>query len=83
MKWYKHGLERLIEIFTPQEVYEVIKNFDFIKIQNNGSKAYIKKIGGKYAIIIASEIDDKVITGINNLDFQALKNLGENYRWIL
>jgi hypothetical protein len=77
----KHGLERLIERFEPWEVEEILKNPDFVRLQNNGSRVLIKKIGDKYGIIAISEHTSKVITGINQIGYQDVLRLGGNYGW--
>lgn len=79
----KHGLERLIQRFTPEEVQCTIKNPDLIKIQNDGAKAFIKKIGEKYSIITVNPKTERIITGINGLDAEAAMKLGQHYGWNL
>lgn len=82
IKVTKHGILRLIERgFTPQEVCEVMQQATFIRLQGDGSKAYIKQIGARFNVIILNELEEKVITALKNLDDKALQSLSKNYGW--
>lgn len=83
IKCTKHGLKRLKERFKPEEVKMIIESPDFIKIQNNGAKIFIKKIGEKYGVIATSQRTKKVVTGINNMSFKRLLKQAQKYGWTL
>ena len=83
IKCTKHGLESLMKRFIPEEVSAIINGADFIKIQNDGARALIKKVNENYAIITINPETNLVITGINNLNYQSLVKLGKNYGWEL
>jgi len=84
IKVTKHGIKRLIERkFTPEEVLACIKSPDFLKIQANGAKAFIKKVGKKYNLIVINEKNGKVISALRMIKLKKIQNLGENYGWKL
>lgn len=75
-------LKRLIERgFTPSEVLETITKPTYIKIQTDGSKAFIKQMNSRYTVIVINEQAEEVVTALKNIDSKALTNLGKNYGW--
>lgn len=83
VKVTKHGLERLMERFTPEAVKATLLTPDFVKIQENGVKAFIKQAGNNYNFIALNEKTGAVVTALNNIDKKALSNLAKNYGWTL
>ncbi len=79
----EHGLERLIERdFEMEEILALVTKPDYMKIQNNGTKALIKEISNnKYNIMIVNPETKKVVSALRNIDKQAIENLGKNYGW--
>lgn len=80
VKCSKHGLQRLMERFTPEEVAALIGSPDTIKQQQDGARALIKKSGERYSIIVLNP-QNEVITGIHDIDQKAMTKLGKNYGW--
>ncbi|MCX5925495.1 MAG: DUF637 domain-containing protein [Candidatus Dependentiae bacterium] len=83
VKVTKHGLERLMERFKPEELKALLMSPDFTKIQNNGAKAFIKQFGDRFSFVALNEKTGEVVTGLSNIDKQALLNLAKNYGWEL
>lgn len=80
----KHGLQRLIERnFTSEEVLNLVKNPDFLRIQTDGAIARITKVGERYNLLVINETSGEVITALRKIDIQALVKQGKNYGWIL
>ena len=85
VKVTKHGLERLIgRKFQPNELLNLFSHPDFVKIQADGSKAFIKQIGiDKYNLVVINESTREVVTALRNINKKALLGLGGNYGWTL
>lgn len=84
IKCTKHGLERLLERgFEPEEVKSLITKPDYLKIQNDGAKAFIQKFGDKYRIIVLNEKTGEIVTALKNTTLKKIINLGKNYGWEL
>ncbi len=83
IKVTKHGLERLIERgFEASEVLDLIKKPSLIKIQADGSKAFVKELStGRYNLLVINEQTEKVITALKNISLNKLQNIGQNYGW--
>mgnify|MGYP003561966426 CR=1 FL=1 len=79
----EHGLERLMERFTSDELRLVLHDPDLFRIQENGLLVYIKQIGDNYNVIVLNPITRKLVTALDGIDKRALANLGENYGWKL
>jgi hypothetical protein len=79
----EHGLQRLIERkFTPNEVSSLFNSPDYLKIQSNGAKAFIKQIeNNKYNFMVYNQEKGKVVMALKNINKQDLINLGKNYGW--
>lgn len=82
-KYSKHGFERLKQRFTASEIQETLNKADFITVQDDGARVFIKKIAEKFNCIIVNPQTDEVITGLSNISKQSLINLGKNYGWTL
>jgi hypothetical protein len=84
IKCTKHGIQRLIERgFTPQEVKDLVERPDFLRIQNDGGKVFIKKFGEKYSILIFSDTSEKLITAIKDMSWDGLVRHGKGHGWSL
>lgn len=83
IKVTKHGLEQLIARgFSGQEIYELVKIPNFIKLQTDGAKAFIKDLGnGKYNFIVYNQETERVVTALRHINKNDLINLGKNYGW--
>jgi len=83
IKATKHGIQRLIERgFNSDEVQSLMNFPDIIKIQRDGSQAFIKQIGtNKYNFIVYNKEKETVVTALKNINKQDLINLGKNYGW--
>jgi hypothetical protein len=83
VKVTKHGLQRLIERgFSPDEVLSLLKKPDFIKIQTDGAKAFIKYIGeNRYNFMAINEKTGKVISVLRQVSENKIIKLGKNYGW--
>jgi len=80
----EHGLERLIERgFLPEEVKSLVLNPDYIRIQSDGAKAFIQKIGEKYRIMVLNETTGEVVTALKNTTLKKILALAKNYGWEL
>ena len=80
IKCTKHGLQRLMERFTPEEVAAIVKNPDIIKQQQDGARTLIKQFGERYSIIVLNP-QNETITGLSDIDQRAMTKLGKNYGW--
>lgn len=84
IKCTTHGLERLVERgFTPDEILSLITKPDYLRIQGDGAKAFIQKIGERFTIIVLNEETGKVVTALKNTTLKKIINLGKNYGWEL
>ena len=81
----EHGLARLIERgFEAEEILTLVTKPDFVKIQENGAKAFIKRVAeNKYNLIVINPENSKVVTVLRKVDLKAIENLGKNYGWSL
>ena len=85
VKCADHGLERLIQRgFTPNEIKSLFNTPDIVKIQNDGAKAFIKRVNDeRFNILIYNDQKKHLITALKNIDEKALINLGKKYGWKL
>ena len=80
----QHGLQRLLERgFETNEIISIFKKPDFIRIQNDGAKAFIQKNGDKFRIIVLNEKTGEVVTALKNTTNKKIIKLGINYGWKL
>jgi len=85
IKCTKHGLERILERgFTPEEVLSLVTKPDYVRIQSDGAKAFIKKVAeNKHLFMVYNEAKMSVVTAIRHISKKDLINLAKNYGWKL
>jgi hypothetical protein len=82
IKTTKHGAQRLIERgFEIEEVLQLVNKPDYLRIQADGAKVYVKAIGERFNVIVLSEYEEEVVTSLKNIDGRAVRNLSANYGW--
>jgi|GEM_PF-2341081 len=80
----EHGLQRLLEReFTVEEVKSVLQNPDYLRIQSDGAKVFIQKIGDRYRIIVLNEETGEVVTALRRTTEKKIRGLAKNYGWEL
>lgn len=80
----KHGYQRLIERnFEPQEVWDLLHKYDYLRIQADGAKVYIKQIQETYNMMTVNHETHRLITALKELKFKDLVNLGKNHGWTI
>lgn len=79
----EHGLQRLLERgIQAEDLLSAIVNPDYLKLQSDGLKVYIKKISNdKYNVFIINPTTKKLVTPMLGLTQKSLKRLGNNYGW--
>lgn len=68
--------------FEATELLNLVKTPDFLKVQLDGAKVFIKQVGhNKYNLMIFNEETKKVITALRKTTLGDLQKLGSNHGW--
>ncbi len=80
----QHGYQRLIERnFAPKDVWNLLHKYDYLRMQSDGAKVYVKQIQGTYSMITINHETSRLITALKTLKFKDLIALGKNHGWTI
>ena len=57
--------------------------YDYLRVQADQAKVYIRNIKGAYNIIVVNEETRELITALKELDIKAIINCGKNHGWTI
>ena len=69
--------------FEPQEALDLLYKYDYLRIQVDGAKSFIKKVKGAYNVMILNEKTGRMVTAMKGLCLKKVIGLGKNYGWEL